>query len=96
MTELKRTHRCGDLRAAHVGEEVVLFGWVQSRRDHGGVIFVDLRDRGGITQVFFDPQLTAEGHKLAESMRSEFCIGVRGIVRSRGVNVNPRMITGEI
>jgi aspartyl-tRNA synthetase len=96
LTELKRTHLCGDLRAADVGREVVLLGWVNSRRDHGGVIFVDLRDRGGITQVFFDPEITAEGHKLAEGMRSEYVIGIRGIVRSRGANVNPRMITGEI
>jgi aspartyl-tRNA synthetase len=96
LTELKRTHLCGDLRAADVGREVVLLGWVNSRRDHGGVIFVDLRDRGGVTQVFFDPEITAEGHKLAEGMRSEYVIGIRGIVRSRGANVNPRMITGEI
>ena len=96
LTELKRTHLCGDLRGVDVDREVVLLGWVQARRDHGGVIFVDLRDRGGITQVFFDPTLTAEGHKLAESMRSEFVIGIQGVVRSRGSNVNPRMATGEI
>ena len=96
MTELKRTHLCGDLRGADVGREVVLFGWVASRRDHGGVIFVDLRDRGGITQVFFDPSIVAEPHKIAEQMRSEYVIGVRGFVRSRGSNVNPRMVTGEI
>ncbi|MFZ4737656.1 MAG: aspartate--tRNA ligase [Bradymonadia bacterium] len=96
MKELKRTHRCGDLRAAQVGEEVVLFGWVHGRRDHGGVIFVDLRDRGGLTQVFFDPTISADAHGLAEQMRSEFVVGIRGVVRSRGANVNPKLPTGEI
>ena len=96
MKSLKRSHRCGALRAAQVGEEVVLFGWVHSRRDHGGVIFVDLRDRDGLTQVFFDPTISAEAHALAEQMRSEFVVGIRGIVRSRGANVNPKLPTGEI
>ena len=96
LTELKRTHRCGDLRAADVGQEVVLFGWVASRRDHGGVIFVDLRDRGGLTQVFFDPSIAKDAHGLAEQMRSEYVIGVRGVVVSRGSNINPKLPTGEI
>ena len=107
IDELKRTHRCGDLRAADVGSVVVLFGWVASRRDHGGCVFVDLRDREGITQIVFDPAYQGDGknadsesvksaHQLAEEVRGEWVIGVRGIVVSRGENVNSRIATGEI
>ena len=111
IDELKRTHRCGQLRAANEGEVVVLFGWVASRRDHGGCVFVDLRDRTGITQVVFDPQYAekhpaaakhatgdqvGEAHKMAEQVRSEWVIGIRGLVVSRGSNKNPKIPTGEI
>ena len=111
IDELKRTHRCGQLRAANEGEIVVLFGWVASRRDHGGCVFVDLRDRTGITQVVFDrdyaekhpgaaqhgkAEIVAEAHKMAEHMRSEWVIGIRGMVLSRGSNKNPKIPTGEI
>ena len=107
IDELKRTHRCGSLRAAGVGQEVVLFGWVATRRDHGGCIFIDLRDREGITQVVFDPAYRAErvesepitvarAHQLAEEVRTEWVLGVRGVVVSRGQNVNPKLPTGEI
>src|SRR5690349_11573603 len=96
LSELRRTHSCGALRAADVGREVVLMGWVDSRRDHGGAVFVDLRDREGLTQVKFSPDLDQDAHGLAGELRGEFCIGVRGQVVSRGENVNPKLSTGEI
>jgi aspartyl-tRNA synthetase len=109
IDELKRTHRCGDLRASDIGNEVVLFGWVATRRDHGGCIFIDLRDRTGIAQVVFDPQYlpaaagiavdaktVAEAHGLAGQARPEWVIGIRGLVVSRGQNVNPKIPTGEV
>src|SRR5262249_7138598 len=94
--ELRRTHSCGTLRAADIGGEVVLMGWVDSRRDHGGAIFVDLRDRDGLTQVKFSSDLGGDAHGLAGELRGEFCIGVQGQVVSRGENVNPKLPTGEI
>jgi aspartyl-tRNA synthetase len=102
IDELKRTHRCGDLRASDEGMEVVLFGWVASYRDHGGCVFIDLRDRDGITQLVFDPnlgghgELTKQSYERAQSVRSEWVIGVRGVVRSRGAMKNPKLATGEI
>lgn len=81
---LKRTHDCGALRAADIDREVVLFGWVANRRDHGSIIFVDLRDRRGITQMVFDPDLSNQAHELAEAIRGEWVIGIRGKVQSRG------------
>jgi aspartyl-tRNA synthetase len=102
IDELKRTHHCGELRAGDAGKEVVLFGWVASYRDHGGCVFVDLRDREGITQLVFDPELSGHGdlprlaHDLAQHVRGEWVIGVRGVVESRGTNKNPRLPTGEI
>ncbi len=96
ITEVKRTHSCGQLTAADVGKEVVLFGWVQNRRDHGGAVFIDLRDREGLTQVVFEPEIDAEAHAQAGALRLEYCIGIQGRVASRGANVNPKMRTGEI
>ncbi|MBX3198796.1 MAG: aspartate--tRNA ligase, partial [Labilithrix sp.] len=102
IDELKRTHRCGDLRASDEGKEVVLFGWVSSYRDHGGCVFVDLRDRDGITQLVFDPDLSGHGdlpkqsYTQAQALRSEWVIGVRGVVKSRGAMKNPKLPTGEI
>src|SRR5688572_20420609 len=90
----KRTHSCGALRAADAGKQVVLTGWVDVRRDHGGAVFIDLRDRDGITQVMFEA--TSPCHALAGDLRSEFCIGVTGVVISRGTNVNSKLPTGEI
>lgn len=80
---LKRTHYCGDLRLTDTGTTAQLNGWVKRRRDHGGVIFVDLRDRTGITQVVFDPQIDAEAHGLADAIRSEYVLNVSGTVRER-------------
>ncbi len=94
--EKKRTHRCGSLRESDAGQEVVLMGWVQSRRDHGGCIFIDLRDREGITQIVFDPQIDAAAHEKAAALRSEWVLGVVGKVRSRGGNKNPKLPTGAI
>ncbi|MFL5350180.1 MAG: aspartate--tRNA ligase [Hyalangium sp.] len=95
ITEVKRTHSCGQLTQQNVGQEVVLFGWVQNRRDHGGAVFIDLRDREGLTQVVFEPD-AKEAHELAGHLRLEYCIGIRGKVVSRGKNVNAKMKTGEI
>ncbi|MCC6749757.1 MAG: aspartate--tRNA ligase [Deltaproteobacteria bacterium] len=94
--ESGRTHTCGELRGSHVGQTVVLMGWVANRRDHGGAIFVDLRDRYGLTQVVFRSDVEADVHALAEDLRSEYCIAVSGVVASRGENTNPKLPTGEI
>lgn len=93
----KRTHYCGDLRASDIGSEVILMGWALRRRDHGGLIFIDLRDREGIAQIVFDPEVNPAGHAVAESVRSEFVLAVRGkvIPRPEGT-VNPNMKTGEV
>ncbi len=91
-----RTHSCGALRHSDVGTEVVLFGWVHRRRDHGGRIFVDLRDREGLTQVVFGPDIDAATHLAGDKLRSEFCVGVVGVVIDRGDNANPNMVTGAI
>jgi aspartyl-tRNA synthetase len=96
IRDLKRTHSCGQLTAQDVGKEVVLFGWVHNRRDHGGAVFIDLRDRAGLTQVVFEEDAGKELHRLASELRYEYCLGVRGKVVSRGGNVNPRLVTGEI
>ena len=95
LTEHKRTHSCGELRESHVGEEVVLYGWVHNRRDHGGAVFIDLRDREGLTQVVFEPD-AGEAHQLAHQLRLEYVVGVVGRVASRGANVNPKMATGAV
>ncbi len=93
----KRTRYCGDLRSADVGDEVVLNGWVQTRRDHGGVIFIDLRDISGLVQVVFNPEVSPEAHAVARSLRSEYVVSCRGMVRARPPEaVNPRLPTGEV
>lgn len=96
IDELKRTHHCGELRAENIGEEVVLFGWIQVRRDHGGCIFIDLRDRDGITQIVFKPDTDQTAFELAETFRPEWVIGVRGRVLDRGEMRNPKVPTGDI
>ena len=77
LGDMRRTHHCKALGADDIGSEVVLMGWVLRRRDHGGVIFVDLRDREGLTQVVFNPEIHADGHAKAHTIRNEFVIGVR-------------------
>ena len=96
LIDLKRTHDCGGLRGSDAGKRAVLFGWVSARRDHGGCVFIDLRDRGGLTQVVFEPGTNAEAHGLAGELRGEFCIGVAGVVVERGGHKNPNLPTGEI
>ncbi|HEX4454285.1 MAG TPA: aspartate--tRNA ligase [Kofleriaceae bacterium] len=91
-----RTHTSGALRADDVGKSVVLTGWVKTYRDHRGCVFVDLRDREGITQLVFDESFSKSAHHAARELRSEWCIGVTGEVRSRGANVNDKMPTGAI
>ena len=92
-----RTHTCGQLNASDVNKEVTLCGWVGKRRDHGKLIFIDIRDRYGITQVTFLPKEAGESYKLAEDIRSEFVIKVTGTVNKRPANtVNPKLPTGEI
>ena len=77
---LKRSHSCGALRLTDAGVEVVLMGWVQRRRDHGGLIFVDLRDRDGLTQVVFNPEVNPDVHNKAGVLRDEYVIAIRGLV----------------
>ena len=96
LSEHKRTHTCGELRAEHVGQSVTLMGWVQKYRDHGGCIFVDLRDRHGITQIKFDPAVDGSAHGDADRLRSEWVIAVRGVVSDRGSNANSKMETGGV
>ncbi len=94
---LQRTQMCGDLRGTDAGAEVVLMGWVNRRRDHGNLIFLDLRDRSGITQVVLDRELAGEAHARAETARPEYVVAVRGTVRMREPGMaNPNMATGEI
>ncbi|HVM59548.1 MAG TPA: aspartate--tRNA ligase [Verrucomicrobiae bacterium] len=94
---MKRTHHCGELRAAQIGQKVTLTGWVHVRRDLGGIVFIELRDRGGNAQVVFDPQHNKPSWELAQSLRDEFVIAVEGAVRKRPAGTeNPKMATGEI
>ena len=94
---MRRTHHCCQLTAADIGQEVTLMGWVQRRRDHGGVIFVDLRDRKGLTQVVFNPAVNEQVHDKAQAIRSEYVLGVKGHVAARPDGmVNPKLYTGAI
>jgi len=92
---LKRTHYCGDLRMDNVGEEVILNGWVQKKRNLGGLVFVDLRDIRGISQIIFDADVNKDAFEKAEKLGSEYVIAVKGIVRERQ-SKNPNMATGDI
>lgn len=94
---MKRTHYCGDLRSEHIGQPVCLMGWAHRTRDHGGVIFIDLRDREGIIQVVCDPRTDPQTHELAGQVRAEFVLSVSGTVRRRPEGTeNPHLPTGEV
>jgi len=97
LGDLKRTGYCGDLRKKDVDRQVTLLGWVQRRRDLGGLIFVELRDRQGVVQVVFNPELSSASHEKAQSLRSEYVVAVQGMVVARPEGtVNPKLSTGEI
>ena len=97
MGSLRRTHNCNDLSAANLGEEIILMGWVLRRRDHGGVIFIDLRDRWGLTQIVFNPESNPEVHAKAHAIRNEWVLAIKGKVISRPDGMaNPNLKTGAI
>lgn len=97
MTNFKRTHHLGELRSSDIGKTVRLSGWVHRRRDHGGVIFIDLRDRFGLTQLVFHPDKSPDAHQNAEKLRSEFVVTVEGLVIPRAEGMaNPNLPTGDI
>jgi aspartyl-tRNA synthetase len=92
-----RTHMCGQLRATDIGRSVQVMGWVQRRRDHGGLVFMDLRDRTGLVQIVFNPTVNAPAHEQAQQLRQEFVIAVTGTVSARPAGMtNPNLATGEI
>src|SRR4030042_1566110 len=94
---LKRTHTCGQLRLDDAGKKVVLAGWVHSYRDHGNLVFFDLRDRGGLTQLVFNPERWPDVHKQARVVRCEWVIAAKGIVQPRSEGMeNPKLPTGQI
>jgi aspartyl-tRNA synthetase len=92
----QRTHSCGQLRESDIGQSVLLAGWVNNYRDHGGMVFIDLRDRDGVTQLKFNPDTDPVAHKVAGKLRNEYVIAIRGEVAGRGENVNPHRPTGTI
>ena len=97
MFDFRRSHDCGALRKEDIGKQVTLSGWVHRRRDHGGLIFIDLRDRFGLTQLVFDPVKNPEAHAAAEKLRSEWVISINGTVTPRAEGMsNPKLATGEI
>ncbi len=94
---LKRTHNCGQLRIGNVNRKVVLSGWVHSYRDHGNLVFIDVRDREGLTQIVFDPETQPDAHKLARTLRCEWVVAAEGVVQPRSEGMaNPKLATGEI
>ena len=94
---MKRTHNCGELRSSHVGQTVRLAGWIRARRDFGGIIFLDLRDREGLTQVYLDPAVSgAAAMETASQVRDEYVVAIEGTVRAREGKVNTKMATGDV
>ena len=91
-----RTHTCGDVSSKELNKKVSLCGWINTRRDHGGIIFIDLRDRYGLTQIVFDPEFNKEIHKSAEFLRREDCIQVIGAVKKRKKGFNARCRDGDM
>ena len=93
----RRTHTCAELGSEQLGQKVCLMGWAQYRRDHGGLIFIDLRDRFGLTQVVFSPEVAPDAHERAHVLRTEFVLAIKGEVCSRPADmVNPKLATGAI
>ncbi|MDH5478459.1 MAG: OB-fold nucleic acid binding domain-containing protein, partial [Nitrospinota bacterium] len=92
-----RTHKCGEISIKDVGNKVTLTGWVHRRRDHGGLVFMDLRDVSGIAQVALNPQIDNQAHEVAHSVRSEYVLKIQGTVSRRPEGtVNPNLATGEV
>ena len=92
-----RTHYCTEVTEKNIGETVTVAGWVNSRRDHGGIIFIDLRDKGGLVQLVADPQDSKDALVAAEKVRDEFVLIATGVVRARGEGLeNPNLVTGKI
>src|ERR1700754_4846657 len=97
MFDYRRTHTCGALRREDIDANVTLSGWVNRRRDLGGLIFIDLRDRFGLTQVVFNPEVAQTAHETASDVRSEYVVQVTGTVRERPEGTtNPKLATGEV
>ncbi len=98
MTQkFKRTHHCGELSDGQVGDTVTLCGWIHTRRDHGGLIFIDLWDKNGLTQVVLNPQIDQLAHQEAQALRNNFVIAITGKVRARPDNmINTKLATGKI
>ena len=97
LGDWKRSCYCGEPRADSVGQPLILMGWTQRRRDHGGLIFVDLRDRSGLIQIVFNPETSQTAHEKAKQIRSEDVLAVRGVLMRRPPEtINPNMATGEV
>ena len=97
MVGVRRSHTCGQLRASEVGQRVRLQGWLHRTRDHGGLIFVDLRDRSGLVQIVFNPERAPEAHATASECRAEYVLEVEGVVSPRPAGTeNPNLPTGQV